>query len=54
MADMQRIGALLGPLGQPLRESVTIRLPGDLKLSRLGVTSTASHQILNRRSGYID
>ena len=34
-------GPLLGPLGQFLRESVTNRLPGDLKLARLGVTIKA-------------
>ena len=31
----------MGPLGQFLRESVTNRLPGDLKLARLGVTIKA-------------
>ena len=36
-------GPLLGPLGQFLRESVTNRLPGDLKLARLGVTITAKY-----------
>ena len=35
-------GPLLGPLGQFLRESVTIRLPSDLELTRLGVTITAA------------
>ena len=41
MADMQKIGPHSGPLGQFLRESVTNRLPGDLKPVRLGVTITA-------------
>ena len=36
------LGPLSGPLGHFLPQSVTIRLPSDLELTRLGVTITAA------------